>query len=181
MVKSHRAESCLAEMERLKMPVNAQILETKFQGDVPAAERWYACMRTPVQGWRPLAGPAEQRLARLANLTVDRLWEHFDRSNLLSWYPGLKQRSKKHDVSKGYKLHTSDGDVFPIKEAQKAAANLDLSQYRSVLLLGNSVARAFGLKGRLFEVQKRGRTRMLAFPHPSGVSHYWFQAQAELS
>ncbi len=33
-------------------------------------------------------------------------------------------------------------------------------RYRSVVLLGNSVARAFGLKGQLFEVQKRGLTRL---------------------
>lgn len=125
------------------------------------------------RGWRPLAGPAEQRLARLAGMSVEQLWGHFDRTNLLSWYPGLKERSKKHDVSKGYKLHTSDGDVFPIKEARMAASNLKLTQYRSVLLLGSSVARAFGLKGQLFELQKRGTTRLLAFPHPSGVSHYW--------
>ena len=129
------------------------------------------------RGWRPLAGPAEQRLARLAGMSVNQLWENFDRTNLLSWYPGLKQRSKKHDVSKGYKLHTSDGDVFPIKEAKAAASNLNLAQYRSVVLLGNSVARAFGLKGQLFEVQKRGLTRLLAFPHPSGVSHYWNDQQ----
>ena len=35
-----------------------------------------------------------------------------------------------------------------------------LVRYRSVVLLGNSVARAFGLKGQLFEVQKRGLTRL---------------------
>jgi hypothetical protein len=38
------------------------------------------------------------------------------------------------------------------------------SRYRSVLLLGSSVARAFGLKGQLFELQKRGTTRLSALP-----------------
>lgn len=38
------------------------------------------------------------------------------------------------------------------------------SRYRSVLLLGSSVARAFGLKGQLFELQKRGTTRLSARP-----------------
>ncbi|CAJ1337150.1 unnamed protein product [Effrenium voratum] len=80
------------------------------------------------RGWRPLAGPAEQRLARLASLSVQQLWRHFDRANLLAWYPGLKGRAKKHDVARGYKLHTSDGDVFPMKQARMAAAALDLSQ-----------------------------------------------------
>ena len=125
------------------------------------------------RGWRPLAGPAEQRLGRLAGLSVAQLWKRFDRANLLAWYPGLKKRSKKHDVSKGYKLHTSDGDIFPMEQARLAAASLDLSKYSSVLLLGASVAKAFGLKGRLFEVEKRGRTRLVTFPHPSGVSHFW--------
>eukprot|EP00435_Cladocopium_sp_Y103_P073308 s502_g43.t1 len=32
------------------------------------------------RGWRPLAGPAEQRLARLAGMSVEQLWGHFDRA-----------------------------------------------------------------------------------------------------
>eukprot|EP00913_Durusdinium_trenchii_P009406 g8840.t1 len=92
------------------------------------------------RGWRPLAGPAEQRLGRLAGLSVQQLWQRFDRANLLAWYPGLKKRAKKHSVSRGYKLHSSDGDVFPMKQARQAAASMDLSKYRSVLLLGTSVA-----------------------------------------
>ncbi|CAK8999762.1 unnamed protein product [Durusdinium trenchii] len=125
------------------------------------------------RGWRPLAGPAEQRLGRLAGLSVQQLWQRFDRANLLAWYPGLKKRAKKHSVSRGYKLHSSDGDVFPMKQARQAAASMDLSKYRSVLLLGTSVARAFGLKGKLLEVKKRDSTRLVTFPHPSGVSHFW--------
>ena len=125
------------------------------------------------RGWRPLAGPAEQRLARLAGVDVAQLWQHFDRANLLSWYPGLKGRSAKHDVSKGYKLHASDGDVFPMEHAKDAASRLKLTKYRSVLLLGTAVARAFGVSKALLKVETRGQTRFLTFPHPSGVSHYW--------
>ncbi|CAK8999763.1 unnamed protein product [Durusdinium trenchii] len=105
--------------------------------------------------------------------SVQQLWQRFDRANLLAWYPGLKKRAKKHSVSRGYKLHSSDGDVFPMKQARQAAASMDLSKYRSVLLLGTSVARAFGLKGKLLEVKKRDSTRLVTFPHPSGVSHFW--------
>ncbi|CAE7658755.1 unnamed protein product [Symbiodinium pilosum] len=125
------------------------------------------------RAWRPLAGPAEQRLARLAKLSVAEFWQHYDRANLLSWYPGLKTRSERHDVSKGYKLHTSDGDVFPMDQAKMAAAKLELAKYRSVLLLGTSVARAFGVSKPLLHTETRGQTRLLVFPHPSGVSHYW--------
>ena len=125
------------------------------------------------KGWKPLAGPAEQRLARLAGVSVPELWRRYDRANLLSWYPGLKRRSARHSVAKGYKLHTSDGDVFPLEKAKVAAAKLDLANYRSVLLLGASVARAFGVSKPLLQVETRGSTRMMVFPHPSGVSHFW--------
>eukprot|EP00929_Paragymnodinium_shiwhaense_P082911 TRINITY_DN43939_c0_g1_i2.p1 TRINITY_DN43939_c0_g1~~TRINITY_DN43939_c0_g1_i2.p1 ORF type:complete len:199 (+),score=44.38 TRINITY_DN43939_c0_g1_i2:145-741(+) len=84
------------------------------------------------RGWRPLAGPAEQRLAKLAGLrSSEEFWKKFDRANLLTAYPGLKGRAKKHDVKRGYKKHTSDGDVFPLQLGKLAASKLDLSQYRS--------------------------------------------------
>eukprot|EP00931_Biecheleriopsis_adriatica_P021475 TRINITY_DN14038_c0_g1_i1.p1 TRINITY_DN14038_c0_g1~~TRINITY_DN14038_c0_g1_i1.p1 ORF type:complete len:233 (+),score=47.14 TRINITY_DN14038_c0_g1_i1:2-700(+) len=126
------------------------------------------------RGWRPLNGPAEQRLAKLAGLKEPAdFWREFDRTNLLSWYPGLKKKSAKHTAAKGYKLHQSDGDVFPMADARMAASSLNLSQYRCVILLGNNVSRAFGVKAGLLEAEARGKTRLLTFPHPSGVSHYW--------
>ena len=126
------------------------------------------------KGWRPLAGPAEQRLAKLAGVpSPAELWAEFDRGNLLSWYPGLKARAAKHDVKKGYRLHQSDGDVFPMDEARLAAAKVDLRPYACVLLLGNNVARAFGLKAGLLRTEVRSGCRLMTFPHPSGVSHYW--------
>merc|ERR1712137_364950 len=126
------------------------------------------------RGWRPLAGPAEQRLAKLAGVkSPTELWAEFDRTNLLSWYPGIKERSKRHDLSTGYKLHQSDGDVFSATDARRAAGTLDLGKYKCVILLGRNVARAFGVKAGLFVTEKRGGTRLLTFPHPSGVSHYW--------
>ena len=36
----------------------------------------------------------------------------------------------------GYKLHTSDGDVFPIKEARMAASNLKLTQCAAIVFTG---------------------------------------------
>lgn len=129
------------------------------------------------RGWRPLAGPAEQRLAKLAGLnSPSELWARFDRANLLSWYPGLKDRKANHDVAKGYKLHFSDGDIFPMQEACRAASSLDLSTYSTVILLGKNVARAFRVKVGIFKADIRGGTRLFTFPHPSGVSHFWNDA-----
>lgn len=126
------------------------------------------------RGWRPLAGPAEQRLAKLSGMeSPEAFWTEFDRANLLNWYPGLKARSSHLEVSKGYKLHQSDGDVFPMEDARRAAARVDLKKYAYVLLLGNNVSRAFGVKTNLLEAEMRGKTRLVTFPHPSGVSHFW--------
>jgi len=126
------------------------------------------------RGWRPLAGPAEQRLARLAGLASPaELWTKFDRGNLLSWYPGLKERSAKQDVAKGYTKHQSDGDVFPQESARRAAAAVQLERYKCVVLLGNNVARAFGVRAGLMQAEVRDGSRLLTFPHPSGVSHFW--------
>eukprot|EP00416_Gambierdiscus_australes_P026699 CAMPEP_0171081928 /NCGR_PEP_ID=MMETSP0766_2-20121228/16801_1 /TAXON_ID=439317 /ORGANISM="Gambierdiscus australes, Strain CAWD 149" /LENGTH=136 /DNA_ID=CAMNT_0011539263 /DNA_START=12 /DNA_END=422 /DNA_ORIENTATION=+ len=105
--------------------------------------------------------------------SIHDLWAEFDRANLLSWYPGLKERSANHSPAKGYKLHQSDGDVFPVADARRAANGIDLKRYACVLLLGNGVVRAFGVKAGLLEVEKRGTCELLAFPHPSGVSHFW--------
>ena len=125
-------------------------------------------------GWQPLAGPAEQRLARLAGLQSPAfLWKEFDRANLVGWYPGLKARAKKHEAKKGYTLHRSDGDVFPLAEARLAASMLDLTKYACVILLGRGVAKAVGVKVGLLETETRGSCRLLVFPHPSGVSHFW--------
>mmetsp|Transcript_13194 Transcript_13194/g.31491 ORF Transcript_13194/g.31491 Transcript_13194/m.31491 type:complete len:236 (+) Transcript_13194:83-790(+) len=166
LVKHHQPEHVAIRKPRIFK--EGQESRGLILGQAPPGPR-----KTLPRDWRPLAGPAEQRLARLAGLSVQQLWQQFDRANLLSSYPGMKGRSWKHDVSKGYKLHTSDGDVFPIKQAKKAAAKIDLSKYHSVLLLGNSVARAFGVSTALLHVQRMGQTRMMVFPHPSGVSHYW--------
>mmetsp|Transcript_3820 Transcript_3820/g.12183 ORF Transcript_3820/g.12183 Transcript_3820/m.12183 type:complete len:233 (+) Transcript_3820:64-762(+) len=126
------------------------------------------------RGWRPLAGPAEQRLAKLAGMAgPGDFWAEFDRANLLSWYPGLKARSARHDVAKGYKLHQSDGDVFPMEDARRAAAAVDVGDYACIIMLGNNVARAFGVKAGLLEAEVRGACRLVTFPHPSGVSHFW--------
>ena len=44
----------------------------------------------------------------------------------------------------GYKLHTSDGDVFPIKEAKAAASNLNLAQCARTRRKGNKVWKISG-------------------------------------
>jgi len=133
-------------------------------------------------GFRPLEGLAEQRLARLAGLTVEALWERFDRRNVLSAFPGRKHKDDKHGTAAGYALHASTGDRFPMEEARAAAAAMDLSGYRLVVLLGLRVASAFRLRQpKLLEESCSAKSPLacpvLVLPHTSGVSHFWNEPQ----
>jgi len=130
-------------------------------------------------GYRPLQGPPETRLAKLAGLSRAELWLMFDRIDLIGWYAGPKHRRDNHLPSKGYRKHNWDGHKFPIREARLAASRLARfgclgEQYALVVLCGRNVANAFGLKLRSppWTVQVHG-TLFLVMPHPSGVSHFW--------
>ena len=61
---------------------------------------------------------AEQRLARLAGISVSELWERFDRQNLLAQFPGKEPKEDRHRREAGYKLHESTGDCFPLEPAR---------------------------------------------------------------
>lgn len=132
------------------------------------------------EGYLPLQGLPERRLARLAGLaSVAELWSMFDRVDLLGWYPGPKDRKEYHLPSLGYQKHNWDGHRFPMREARLAAGRLMAFgrlayTYRVVVLCGRKVADAFGLK--LHQVpwtDLADGVRYLVLPHPSGVSHYW--------
>ena len=84
----------------------------------------------------PLTGAAERRLAKLAGVSVERLWVIFDRINVLPHFPG--KQTVPHTVT-----HQSTPDKFPLKAARQAAQALDLDTYSLVILLGNNVARSF--------------------------------------
>jgi hypothetical protein len=123
----------------------------------------------------PLQGLPEKRLARLAGLEISALWATFDRTNLLGYYPGCKSRAAKHSRElTGYSKHYSNGDIFPMEEARRSAAEIKLEDYSLVVLLGLSVARAFEIKApAIFKRETRGPCMLLVLPHPSGVSHFW--------
>ena len=56
-------------------------------------------------------------------------------------------------MAPSYTLHGPGGDLFPVAEAELAAAAVPLWQYTAVLLLGLKVARAFRItNAQLFEV-----------------------------
>jgi hypothetical protein len=125
----------------------------------------------------PLSGLAERRLARLAGVSVDTLWERFDRKNVLAQFPGRKARTGVH-ARANYVLHGSTGDCFPLEEARRAAQTFPCDEFVLVVLLGLNVARAFGFpRPALFarrQVCVDGRKQTwLVLPHPSGVSHFW--------
>lgn len=132
------------------------------------------------EGYLPLQGLPERRLARLAGLaSVAELWSLFDRVDLLGWYPGPKDRKEYHLPSLGYRKHNWDGHRFPLREARLAAGRLMAfgrlaRTYRVVVLCGRKVAAAFGLK--LLQVpwtEQADGVKYVVLPHPSGVSHYW--------
>lgn len=148
-----------------------------------------------------LAGVAEKRIARLSGLHLKELWKRCDRRNILREYPG--RRNPSHSSSgvgivfdstgtnelTRYRMdpsvHYSTGDEFPLAEAQAAAAALECSgalrPYKLAVLLGLGVARAFGIEQpkffKLLSPSGAKGMKVLVFPHPSGVSHFWNSAE----
>lgn len=99
----------------------------------------------------PLSGNPERRLSRLAAMPIAEFWGLFDRTNVISYFPGKKGRAAKHHRSL-YTKHQSDGDVFPLDEAKRNAGNIPLESYAVVVMLGLKVARAFSIRRpRLFK------------------------------
>jgi hypothetical protein len=95
----------------------------------------------------------------------------FATTNLIERWPG-KGRNK--------------GDRFPMAKARRAAERMlvDLDR-RLVVCVGRKVAKAFGvghlgwlkMDGTLADVESR--TVFAAFPHPSGLSHWWNDGRNE--
>ena len=117
----------------------------------------------------PLAGAAERRLAKLAGVSVDHLWQLCDRVNLLHHFPGKQATTRSA-------THQSVPDNFPLQAARQAAEQLDIHTYRLVVLLGHNVARSFKLPTPSLFCRYRfhdPEALWMVFPHPSGVSHFW--------
>eukprot|EP00933_Yihiella_yeosuensis_P082820 TRINITY_DN9680_c0_g1_i1.p1 TRINITY_DN9680_c0_g1~~TRINITY_DN9680_c0_g1_i1.p1 ORF type:complete len:340 (+),score=54.60 TRINITY_DN9680_c0_g1_i1:145-1164(+) len=134
------------------------------------------------EGYQPLQGRPERRLAQLAGLAdPNELWSVFDRVDLIGWCPGPKDRKDYHLLSTGYRKHRCDGHRFPMSAARLAASRLTrfgglAKEYAVVVLLGRIVASAFQLRHHHRGVpwtEEIDGVRYLVLPHPSGVSHFW--------
>lgn len=112
-------------------------------------------------GGPPFSGRSGRRLADLAGVKHDELREVFALVNLLDRWPGKNGR----------------GDAFPMGEARAAAARLDLSKHDVVVLVGKSVARAFGIGEAEYFAERVGG--VFVVPHPSGVNRWWNDAANE--
>ena len=126
----------------------------------------------PIPSWC-----AGGRLMKIMGLTRGQYLKTFDRMNLLPYFPGQHQH----------------GDKFPMAPAKLAAAVVrPLLSDRTVILIGRSVANAFGFDSvSLFHVwcdyQVRRRClgqpykmRFAIVPHPSGRNH-WYNGPENLA
>lgn len=113
---------------------------------------------------RPLEGALGRRIASLAGLSFESYLRSYQRTNVLDYWPGAGVR----------------GARFPISEAWIASLAIEVRvrrQYRTVVLLGKRVRRAFGLEYLdYFEKYKYGRATIVVIPHPSGINR-WFNSE----
>lgn len=107
---------------------------------------------------RPLSGRSGEFLSLLAGFPVRR---RFELRNLLDVFPGKKGK----------------GDAFPLWKARLAAWELTKKlKGRRVVLLGQNVARAFGMARRGLFHWEPGPwpiRETAVFPHPSGINLFW--------
>lgn len=113
-------------------------------------------------GPEPLAGRCGQRLADLCGLSLEHYLARFERRNLLLAFPGKDGK----------------GDAFPEEEARDAAIAIigtGMMLNRRTVLLGQGVARAFGLSlSECDNLRWYGVRSLIAVcPHPSGVNRWW--------
>jgi uracil-DNA glycosylase len=110
----------------------------------------------------PMAGRCGARLAALAGVSLDEFLRRTDRLNLFDIFTGKNGR----------------GDVFCIHDARPIADQLCAGLTgRTVVMLGNGVSAAFGLKAPAFSfAEHRGMMAAWA-PHPSGINRWWNDPQ----
>lgn len=113
----------------------------------------------------PLSGRCGRRLAALAGLPYEAYLEEVERRNLLARNPGRS----------GPK-----GDAFPMREARARAWAFSRAHVgRRVVLLGRRVAAAFGRPNAAYLAWAllAPFSGAMVFPHPSGVSLWWNDAE----
>jgi len=117
---------------------------------------------------RAFDGPSGRRLAKLAGIEFEELFERLDTVNLLARWPG------KHGGKYAWR---EKGDRFPIARAKRAAKRISrmFGRYRVVVLCGRRVARAFAFPKYVRGIELRAPLRtndawVLTIPHPSGCN-----------
>jgi uracil-DNA glycosylase len=140
--------------------VQEKPLRLLFVGQAPSRE---------TNGLPPFVGRCGKFLADLIGVDQATMLASHDFRNVLDRWPG-----------KGV-----GGDLFPMKESRVAAKELLAKECpgRAVVLLGNNVARAFGLKAfkylELYQVKdpedpaKVSVPLLTVVPHPSGRNHFF--------
>ncbi len=110
----------------------------------------------------PLEGRIGRKLAECAGLSYDAYLDMFDRVNLLA----VRQDTKE----KGFEF-----DMKAARESALLMRQSGIMRDRSVVLLGNRVAEAFGVRSiRFFHGHPHGQGGMLwVMPHPSGINRWW--------
>jgi len=120
-----------------------------------APNRWQG--EDPIQRGRHTL--YREDLAELCGLTMPAFYRCFVRANLLSRWPGRSGR----------------GSAFPPAEARRRAESVaqHLGSFRSVVLVGRRVARAFGRYKQDWYAWYDDGPRVAVVPHPSRVNRYW--------
>lgn len=139
-----------------------------FIGQAPSRE---------TDGLPPFVGKCGRFLAELLGTTQEAMLRDYDFLNVLERWPGPG-------------VH---GDLFPMPEAKERAKLLldGPCRGRAVVLLGNNVARAFGLKRfqymELYQVREDADPTQVkvplvtVIPHVSGVVRHWNRPEARLA
>lgn len=89
----------------------------------------------------------------------------------LAGYEELASRARLVNLLPAFPGKNGKGDAFPVGTARLVAERMRLRGL--VLLAGRNVGEAFGLAADYFEWRRRGATRYVVIPHPSGVSRWW--------
>jgi len=107
---------------------------------------------------KPLEGKLiVSRLAGICGIDKEQYMAATERYNVLRRWPGKNGK----------------GDRFPMRQARRSARRLALRfGGRRVVLLGRSVAKAFGLTIEYLKWANIGFT-VAVVPHPSGINRWW--------
>ncbi len=137
------------------------VVKLLFIGQAPGKPRFAG--DTPGRAFDPIFSQSGRRLAKL---TSYRFMATHEFVNLFQDWTGRDDSSNPK------------GDAFPLKAARERADELKQRFHgREVILVGENVASAFGLKAPLFFGWRQFPgiecCKFTVIPHPSGVNRWW--------